>query len=1066
MAADNKIRGYLEIKSGEEPTIILLIVYSFFVGIANAFYYTASTSLFLQVFDRGDLPVAYIVGGALVVLCGIAFRKIQTSVSFSRLLKGSILFLIISVGGFFLIYVFIKSAESVIVYILFVWMKVYMFILGMTFWGLAGKLFNLRQGKRLYGLISTGEVISYIFSFFSIPFILKIPDITTKELLYFSFVGLILGFFVIGIMQKKFGDKLSGVAKVKESDTNSKSIADYISPKYIYLLYIMAGMTMFSLIFTDFIFFAQSQKVFEGQGEALSGFLAILFGVISFLEFIIKMFVSGKLLTRYGMQLGLLAMPVLLLIVTVIICISGSVPVFAGLFFPFVALLKLFIRIGRTSFFDPSFQILYQPFPKEIRLFWQSKVEGYPKALGNVIGGLTILAFSMLSFFDLIHYSFVFLIILIFWTRISFLMYNEYRSTLKQLIKQKKFEKQDKKSDTIFSIISSHLRKAKASLLYPLTNLLEHLDPSQFDNIFKRLITDFEKSKKRSKQKFSIILDRILEKNIIDTVPMLDYSVKQKAFPDHEEKIMKLIQELRQASDMPLNLLSETIKSDDIFLREYAVKLIGQSKRYSAYKLIIKALHDHNPTVKKSALIAAGKLKRYELWPAVIENLSSDVYANTAQSALRITGEQILPALDSYFQRIGGQKATLLRIINLVENIGGKKAVNILRSKIDHPDRDVRFRVLNSLRNLRYQATSYEIPYIKQTIETEIGFSIWIMAALLDLGRQKNMDDLHVALKYELKISHKRIFILLGLIYDSNTISHIENNLSEINIESKGYALEIFDMLVSEEEKKLFIPILEKLSYAETIDKYNELFPQQKLSEEDRLIDIVLKDYSRINAWTKSVAIEMLGQYKSPKFEPILVSHLLHPGIAIRETAIKTLYAVNKNLLLKHIKTFEKSGKGHRFNLTETVNKIEVNAFLSIDICRILKSSMYFVKIPNVKLLNLAESSETINLKKDDKLIFSDGINSFFFLVADGIINLTDDSETIKTFSENEIISEMSEIEHINKNMEYAVASDNAQLIRMNIELLYNLMSSDKDILETIISTMKLENLTRKFDMN
>ena len=134
------------------------------MGVAVAIFYTATTSLFLLSFERTMLPKAYIAGGVVVYALGLMTSYVQKRIRFSYLLNGLIYFLMLSVTGLVISYQF--SDIKWFIFFLFVWNRVFVFVNGITFWSTAARLFNLQQAKRLFGLISTGEVVSSILSYF------------------------------------------------------------------------------------------------------------------------------------------------------------------------------------------------------------------------------------------------------------------------------------------------------------------------------------------------------------------------------------------------------------------------------------------------------------------------------------------------------------------------------------------------------------------------------------------------------------------------------------------------------------------------------------------------------------------------------------------------------------------------------------------------------------------------------------------------------------------------------------------------------------------------------------
>ncbi len=186
----------LNLEKGEGSLITLPVIYSFFTGASLAYFVTSSTALFLNTFERDMLSMAFIAAGVIVWVVGQIFSQVQKRVDFSKSLTIGVGFLLISI--FIFIAFFLGPKPLVIIFIIYAWIRVFAYMHAVSFWGLAGRLFSLRQGKRLFGLISGGEVIASILSFFSVPFLLKL--ISTEELLIISGGSLLVGFLILMII--------------------------------------------------------------------------------------------------------------------------------------------------------------------------------------------------------------------------------------------------------------------------------------------------------------------------------------------------------------------------------------------------------------------------------------------------------------------------------------------------------------------------------------------------------------------------------------------------------------------------------------------------------------------------------------------------------------------------------------------------------------------------------------------------------------------------------------------------------------------------------------------------
>jgi len=412
------LRKTLNIRKGEEASIRLLLIYSFFIGSAIAFFISASTSIFLTSFEREMLPYAYIAGGVIVYFLGLIYTRIQKKYDFSQLLIILIIFLLLSVliltGSYFF------SKFKIFSFMLFVWIRVFVFVNGVTFGAISTKIFDLQQGKRLFGLITTGEVVSFILGFFSIPIILKYT--VTDNILIIPIFSLLICVFIMFVIVKKFKGQLAiRITSKSEKQKTKKKFTDIFKNKYYFNIFLLALLPILGAVFVDYIFNAQAKSEFTDQ-KILTGFIGIFFGIVMIIEFLLKTFLTGRIISKYGIKIGLVLLPLSLIFSFTLASVSGTLYGTAAMFFSFIMLSKLFARAFRASFHDPAFQILYQPLIPDERLAVQSKIEGGPKALGNAIAGVLLLILTM-SGLSLTQISYIFLIILIFWSSTGFTMY-------------------------------------------------------------------------------------------------------------------------------------------------------------------------------------------------------------------------------------------------------------------------------------------------------------------------------------------------------------------------------------------------------------------------------------------------------------------------------------------------------------------------------------------------------------------------------------------------------------------------------------------------------------------
>ena len=943
----------------EGKHIFLLFTFSFCFGIAYAFLYTTATSLLLSNFNTSILPYAYMGGGLLSYLLWFVYHRFEKKFVFSRLSIYSSLFLLVSLTFLSLGYYFTES--KTFSFLLFVWIYIFIFITMVGFWGIASRIFDLRQGKRLFGLVGSGEILSKTLSFFAIPFILNWLE--TKQLLFFIVIGYAISITVLLVIMRRYRHLLSvAIAtntknKKPKEKKNKRNLSSFLQNKYFAYILILAIFPLFAAYYVDFIFLGLTKANFSSE-DLVSSFLSLFFGIMAVSEFILKTFISGRLMEKYGMILGILALPAVLLLSTVIGSSFGLIYGATGIFFSFIILSKLLVRVFRTSFLDPSFQVLYQPIPSNERLAFQSKVEGIPKPLGNIIVGLTLIVFTSISALNVVHYNIILIGIVLLWLWLSYKLFLEYRKKLKSIIntgEENEILTIEEKSN-LFTLYQ-HLENTPKPNFNLYFNLISKVEPRHLNAFLKRalIITSGEcqqKALQQIKQKRVVSAKRIVE----DYLHTHENVSNKTAF----QETAKILVESRKVN---IDALTALANSDNPGERIIAANLLAYSGRYHTFKLLVELMKDENPAIRKTAIISSGSIGRAELWQHIINNLFVEAYANTAVSAIKMIGDPIIPELGKTFNKFSTPNHVKLKIISIISAIKGEMSIEFLRLLIQNPDEEIKHRALLGLSKMNYQAKPWEESLVKSAIEDEIGMIVWAMSAINDMQEDSRSVYLVEALQYELNQCKENVFLLLSMIYDPKTILYIRETLEKGVQETKVFAVEILDLTVSTEIKELLLPLIDSSSIERTLKQYANIFPQVRMNLFERLRDIINKDYLKINTWTKACAMDILRDFTNS--ENLMLANMLNPEPFIMQIALSFLESKKAKRYETMLSKISKEQKAF-INEYRPSNNGYQNHWLLIDKVKVLKDKLLFRSLPMVSLAWIIEKSKDIILENDE----------------------------------------------------------------------------------------------------
>ncbi|MDP6698491.1 MAG: hypothetical protein QGH25_02500 [Candidatus Latescibacteria bacterium] len=398
--------------------------YSFLAGVFQAYYISLANASFLADFGVDYLPRGYLVTGVVGYLVGFWLSRLQRRLSLPHLLSAALALPLALVFIFRLS--FWLAPGPWLTFAMFVCIGPFISLVYFVFRALIGRLFNLRQSKRLFGLISSGDVLSAIIGFFSVPLVILLLG-NVIELLIVAGVALALGWFLVMRINRQFATVLA-TAQPTDTESPAGGLLDLLQDRYLLLIVGMATLVVMGFYYIDYVFLAQVRMRFFDL-EFLARFISVLYGIIRVVELIVKTFLSGRLLNNYGLKFGLVALPVLL---------CATVGPAAGLslgiveasqaVFLLVVLSKLIERVGTKSFHDPSFNVLYQPLPSEHRLGVQTRVEGLVQPLAIGLAGGTLWLFSYLDSFAIVMIALA--LIVVAWTAVALALHQQYRVSL------------------------------------------------------------------------------------------------------------------------------------------------------------------------------------------------------------------------------------------------------------------------------------------------------------------------------------------------------------------------------------------------------------------------------------------------------------------------------------------------------------------------------------------------------------------------------------------------------------------------------------------------------------
>ena len=867
----SRIDTILNVRPDERRNVYLMLAQYFFMGAAMLFAQTISMPLFLEYWDASAIPFTYI--GIAIVVSSITavFLKISERVTLAKWLWLTVLF--ISIITLVLRAGLAIAPSKWLALFLPIWTQTLINLAVLAFWTLAADIFDVRQGKRLFGLLNAGSWLSYVVAG---PFTGALAKLLGTENLY---VVVAVCLFIALIIQ---GIILRGVKKPKAQFTDSAPQAQpptsaLFRNRYILMVFGIAAIWRVAYFVMDAIFYNMTSIQYPNTAES-AGFIGGFFSMVGLLGFITDTFLTGRIISKYGLWAGLLTTPIAL-----ILSMSGfaSIGIFAsswtlGLFWFSIA--GKFNNEGLGFTLDQSASsILYQPISDTLRPKARAIGEGIiqPAAIG--IAGLLLTLLSNVLKFDSVQLSFVYIILAVGWLVLSIVLAGAYPKQLVEAIHKRRFKREELINVEEINtqvLIKSLKSQHEGTVIYSL-DLLEELNHPKLKSELIPLLGHAS-----SKVRVSV-LERIERLKPAQAREELPEHIQKEELPPNRTAAVQAFSALT-AEDVNLilpylnsnnsadtfgalvGLLKYGGESGISISREKLEKLASHSseknralaaqaiKKFgsSGYEDVLeKLLDDEETSVRREALLAAGKIKSGALWPKVLDALTHQHTRDAAAKALEAGGESALAFIASGLANKDFPKAARIKLAKVCGNIRGEAVTKLLAAYISVPENDLREAVLSALSECGFSGGNVN-GEIQAQVKKEAADVRVLFSALREIESKDEMSLAAQAIRIELKHARERLFYLLSFIHERKAILNARRIINQRNEAKLPYAIETLDTILPRDIKLIMVPLAEELHGKEACKKIG-------ITEKVSLNELAERAQGWLKICAKSMEVEM-----------------------------------------------------------------------------------------------------------------------------------------------------------------------------------------------------------------
>ncbi|MFN2143180.1 MAG: cyclic nucleotide-binding domain-containing protein [Candidatus Promineifilaceae bacterium] len=1071
-----RLQSAFDILPGEGRMVAIVLAYAIALYFSNVMARTASTALFFGQYDAETLPYTSLFLMVVGPLVSVIYLRLNNRFALSKVLLGIHVFLLISL--IILPLVLSRTSAPYLLFALPIYFGVNNSLTISSFWNLLGRIYNLRQGKRLFPLLSSGEHMATIVAGFAAP--LLVARIGTANLYWIGALFMVFTILLLIVINRDNAGKLEVEAGGEENPGKIRSgIGDLLQESYVRLIFALFALFIVGIYMVGNIAYQQAELRFP-TADAMAGYIGVFMGIFGVLSLIVQWFIAGRVLDRYGVRSMIMATPAGLFFFMALFALVGTFANWPAALFWLAASAAMYQAI-LDAVDSASVNIMYQPLPASLRTQAQTTVIGiiYPLAIG--LSGLLLIGLIDGLGFDSVQLSYATLVVIAIWLSVALRLGRAYPQRLREALQQRKLgslgmARPDRSSLPVFqeALQSTH----PAIVLYALTTLEELAPETVPEQLPALLAYPDDQVRKAALQHMAMTAPSQTPPGVLQLLkPQNDAEVRAAALdawyaispaeataslssyaadahPAVKREALSILCRHADADErrQGFELVSALAASTDPGERLVAAQVIPTVPVPDLTPQLLALLEDADPAVRRAALKAAAQTHIPTTWPLAISALANEETQAQAVTALVAGGEAVLPFLATACSGPDVDPRVLSGVATVCGRIGGEEAVALLLDQLHNADAGVRRAALLALSRCAFIAPPEKRRLIEEQLQQEAARAAQTVAAQVDVGDEPQVRLLAGALEQTRQQQADNLLLLLSFVIDTPTVLSAREALQpgrESSEEKQSYALEALDISIDHDYKALLLPFFQDETPVERLSHLDKRVAQELAGREQRILALLQNNNGETSRWTAVCAIYALGLLGVEEAaETITETAARHSDdVLLTETALESLEALGVSLddiVRKHpnlqtaVSSYQARGEGE----LSTVRKSDALQKVSI-----------FSHLPNNILPTI--SALTVDIKKQagETVIHEGDEGDFLYIVVDGQLNVHVSDHVFATIGPGGVAGEIALLDSEPRTASITT-STKSHLLRLDQEPFYKLLAAQPQLARDLMSLL------------
>ena len=1026
-----------QIKPEERSPIIILMLMFFCIVGSSITGSSARDTFFLTQFDKSLLPLMFAVVAVFMVGAIMIYNHLASELDLVKVI-------IISSSFFCFTLVLIRlNLNGIIIPIFYAWTDVIISITIFQFWLLANEIFDARQAKRLFSFIGIGGSIAGISAGYLIrPFVKNYgaDDLLIPTIVMIAMIPVFANFLSPYRSKKQ-------IKKSNNKPVNNKTVLD----PYLKSILVMVCSAAVCSRIIEYQFKITAVNSYESSTE-LAAFFGEYYMFLNATTLVMQLFLTGYVLTRFGVLGGLIFLPIGLAM--------GSLSFLILTNLSSIFLARLFDQAFKFSIQSASSEVLWTPVPKQKARRAKPLIDSSIKSVAEGIVGIfiyIIIITKLLPSDKIYLLSAPVVFITILWFINNFRIKRRYISTIEDAINHRHLNLENVKIDVtdshIINTIDTALNDDDINKQLFAIDLIKNLPLNNWHNTLNKLVIhgrfdvqkkililasdkdsfiDNEKIKKLSKGDNEIAALAIMQISDNEIKNLIDSLINNLEHSNAHIKAASAVRILGTKHDdnKAKKVLNDFLDIKDEVTTALALDYLKNSSDLLPKNILYDLLSHPSIQISISALrVAENRLDNYYL-PAIISNLDNAKIAQNARSVLKQYNEvDVIKTLEKQLKINASNLSLSKGIVRCLGEYSTEKSILIIKSLLNHKNYEISIvcsEALLKIAKKQVMHKHFERPFIneiKSLSDQYFRLHCFKMLIIDCKGSELIIDQLISEQRKLLQIILKLVTLQIPNSPVDSHIKHIIDN-SDADL---PYILEFFDTSFEKDIRDILMPIIDPdISFnkkdVKKIQKKNNIgFNLKSWSESD-------------NSWKSVTAIDYILNHNNTFIEKIDWGKV-KPSPFLAEL-------------------FNKSSD---FNplipITKFKNQSEPTMFSILEKTILLKTVDLFQDIPGELLSQISQISRAKNYQQSD-FIFNEGDSGdSLFIVLSGEISIKKGDKIIAKLERGASLGEMALLDHETRSAD-AFASKDSILLKINQDVFYELMEGSSDIMKQIIKLL------------